>query len=98
MPGAEQLLGRGDMLYLPPDAAKPQRIQGAFIEDKDVHLVVGHWHAVAPVPHYEKEWLELPSSGLADEPDESSRFPADADTQSIAVQRREALISELEGN
>jgi len=36
--------------------------------------------------------------GLADEPDESSRFPADADTQSIAVQRREALISELEGN
>ncbi len=36
--------------------------------------------------------------GLSDEPDESSRFPADADTQSIAVQRREALISELEGN
>lgn len=36
--------------------------------------------------------------GLADEPDESSRFPADADTQSIAVQRREALISELEGS
>jgi spermidine/putrescine transport system ATP-binding protein len=36
--------------------------------------------------------------GLEDEPDESSRFPADDDTRSIAVQRREALISELEGN
>ena len=36
--------------------------------------------------------------GLADEPDESSRFPADDDTRTIAVQRREALISELEGD
>jgi S-DNA-T family DNA segregation ATPase FtsK/SpoIIIE len=42
MPGAERLLGRGDMLFLPPDAAKPQRIQGAFIEDKDVHYIVQH--------------------------------------------------------
>jgi S-DNA-T family DNA segregation ATPase FtsK/SpoIIIE len=62
MPGAERLLGRGDMLFMPPDAAKPLRIQGAFIEDKDVHYIVGHWHAVAPVPQYAKEWLELPSS------------------------------------
>ena len=67
MPGAEQLLGRGDMLYLPPDAAKPQRIQGAFIDDKDVQYIVSHWHDVAPVPQYAKEWLELPSSGLADD-------------------------------
>ncbi len=62
MPGAERLLGRGDMLYLPPDAYKPQRIQGAFIEDKDVHAVVSHWHAVAPIPQYAQEWLDLPSS------------------------------------
>ncbi len=62
MPGAERLIGRGDMLYLPPDAYKPQRIQGAFIEDKDVHAVVSHWHAVAPVPQYAQEWLDLPSS------------------------------------
>ncbi|HEY7035958.1 MAG TPA: DNA translocase FtsK 4TM domain-containing protein [Thermomicrobiales bacterium] len=62
MPGAERLLGRGDMLFMPPDAAKPQRIQGAFVEDKDVHYIVGHWHDVAPIPQYAKEWLELPSS------------------------------------
>ena len=60
LPGAERLLGRGDMLFLPPDAAKPQRIQGAFIEDKDVHYIVDHWHKVAPVPQYAQEWLELP--------------------------------------
>jgi S-DNA-T family DNA segregation ATPase FtsK/SpoIIIE len=63
MPGAERLLGRGDMLFLPPDAAKPQRVQGAFIEDRDVHYIVQHWHQVAPVPRYASEWLDLPAAG-----------------------------------
>jgi DNA segregation ATPase FtsK/SpoIIIE, S-DNA-T family len=67
LPGAERLLGRGDMLYLPPDAAKPQRIQGAFIDDRDVQYLVDHWHGVAPVPHYAPEWLDLPSSGDSDD-------------------------------
>ncbi len=35
-PGAEKLLGRGDMLYLPPDLAKPVRIQGCFVSDKEI--------------------------------------------------------------
>ena len=35
-PGAEKLLGRGDMLYIPPDQAKPTRIQGAFLSEQDV--------------------------------------------------------------
>ncbi len=70
MPGAERLLGRGDMLFLPPDAAKPIRIQGAFIEDKDVQYLVHHWHSVAPVPQYPREWLELPSSNAAEHDDE----------------------------
>lgn len=35
-PGAEKLLGRGDMLYVPPDQAKPTRIQGAFVSEQDV--------------------------------------------------------------
>ncbi len=35
-PGAEKLLGRGDMLYIPPDLAKPIRIQGCFVSDKEV--------------------------------------------------------------
>jgi S-DNA-T family DNA segregation ATPase FtsK/SpoIIIE len=52
------------MLYLPPEAAKPQRIQCAYIDDKDLQYIVSHWHDVAPLPDYAKEWLELPSSGL----------------------------------
>ncbi len=35
-PGAEKLLGKGDMLYVPPDQAKPTRIQGTFVSDQDV--------------------------------------------------------------
>lgn len=38
--GAEKLLGRGDMLYIPPDQAKPSRIQGTFVSEKDVHKLV----------------------------------------------------------
>lgn len=39
-PGAEKLLGRGDMLYVPPDQAKPTRIQGTFVSDQDVKRLV----------------------------------------------------------
>src|SRR3954462_14947710 len=67
MPGAERLLGRGDMLFLPPDAAKPQRIQGAFIEDKDVHYIVDHWHKFSPIPQGAQEGLYLPSSNAVDD-------------------------------
>jgi S-DNA-T family DNA segregation ATPase FtsK/SpoIIIE len=40
MPGAEKLLGRGDMLYIPADSSKPSRIQGTFVSEKEVNSVV----------------------------------------------------------
>jgi hypothetical protein len=43
MGGAERLLGRGDMLYLPADAGRPERIQGAFLDDDEVEALVGYW-------------------------------------------------------
>lgn len=67
MPGAERLLGRGDMLFMPPDAAKPQRVQGAFVSDADAQYIVDHWHSVAPVPQYAPDWLDLPSSTMVEE-------------------------------
>ncbi|CAN5182389.1 DNA translocase FtsK [soil metagenome] len=39
-PGAEKLLGRGDMLYVPPESAKPTRIQGAYVSEKEVKKLV----------------------------------------------------------
>ncbi len=41
--GAEQLLGNGDMLYLPPGAGMPERVHGAFVDDGEVHRVVEAW-------------------------------------------------------
>jgi len=41
--GAEQLLGMGDMLYLPPGTSVPTRVHGAFIDDHEVHAVVKDW-------------------------------------------------------
>ncbi|WP_248926311.1 FtsK/SpoIIIE family DNA translocase [Paenibacillus hamazuiensis] len=43
MVGAEKLLGRGDMLYLPMGASKPIRVQGAFLSDQEVETVVNYW-------------------------------------------------------
>jgi len=55
MPGAEKLLGKGDMLYLPPDQAKPRRIQGPFISEKEVPEIVGFLRQRIPVVHYTEE-------------------------------------------
>jgi S-DNA-T family DNA segregation ATPase FtsK/SpoIIIE len=41
-PGAEKLLGRGDMLYIPPDLAKPVRIQGCFVSDKELNALIDY--------------------------------------------------------
>jgi S-DNA-T family DNA segregation ATPase FtsK/SpoIIIE len=60
MPGAEKLLGRGDMLYLPPDRAKPVRIQGPFINEKDVNNLVKFLKTQAPQVRYTEEVTTQP--------------------------------------
>ncbi len=54
-PGAEKLLGKGDMLYLPPDQAKPRRIQGPFITEKEVAELVKFLRSKGPEVHYTEE-------------------------------------------
>lgn len=58
MPGAEKLLGRGDMLYLPPDKAKPVRIQGPYITEKEVVNLVKFLKSQSPEIHYTEEVTE----------------------------------------
>ena len=52
--GAEKLLGRGDMLYLPIDEGKPRRLQGAFVSDRELESLIGHWKAQGK-PDYQEE-------------------------------------------
>ena len=41
--GAERLLGRGDMLYVAPDVGAPQRLQGCYVSDREIHKLVDYW-------------------------------------------------------
>ncbi len=47
-PGAEQLLGKGDMLFLSPEAASPARIQGVWVSDMEIERIVSHWQQAMP--------------------------------------------------
>ena len=47
MPGAERLLGRGDMLFLAPDASGPQRLQGCYVSDRELDRLVSFWRGSA---------------------------------------------------
>ncbi|MDQ3856324.1 MAG: DNA translocase FtsK [Chloroflexota bacterium] len=50
-PGAERLLGRGDMLFVGPDSAKPLRVQGTFVSDEEIESVVGYWKDLQPAEY-----------------------------------------------
>jgi len=51
-PGAEKLVGKGDMLLLPGNSSIPNRIQGSFVSEDEVRKVVAHWRRQAPEPVY----------------------------------------------
>lgn len=55
MPGAEKLLGKGDMLFIPPDQAKPSRIQGTFVSDAEAKALVDFIKDQGAKPEYEED-------------------------------------------
>jgi DNA segregation ATPase FtsK/SpoIIIE, S-DNA-T family len=61
-PGAERLLGSGDMLFQAPDAPAPVRLQGVFVSDIEIQRVVTHWRAQAGTV----EATPLATGGTAD--------------------------------
>jgi S-DNA-T family DNA segregation ATPase FtsK/SpoIIIE len=64
-PGAEKLLGKGDMLYMASDSAKLQRLQGCFVSDAEINNVVGFWRR------------SLAVSGADEQDDEPDKLPWD---------------------
>ena len=57
--GAESLLGKGDMLFLPPGAGRVRRLHGPLVTEDEIEAVVSHWKEQAR-PSYENEYLESP--------------------------------------
>ena len=61
--GAETLLGHGDMLYLPPGTATPERVHGAFVSDEEVHKVVAHLRNQGKPDYIENVFGDVQSLG-----------------------------------
>ena len=80
-PGAEDLIGRGDMLFQPSDLPRPIRLQGVFVSDKEIRAVTSHWRAEAE-PHYDLSIVEddEESTGSVDDlaGDDADRLLPDA--------------------
>ena len=94
--GAEQLLGQGDMLYLPPGTGYPQRVHGAFVSDQEVHKVVEYLKSRGQ-PQYIEDVLE---GGEADAENAGGAGEADAEADplydqavDIVLKSRRASIS-----
>lgn len=54
-PGAEKLLGKGDMLYIPPDQARPSRVQGTFVSEPEIRNLVDFIKSQGQKPEYSDE-------------------------------------------
>jgi len=65
-PGAEDLIGRGDMLYQPSDLPRPMRLQGVFVSDHEIAKVTDHWRdQIEDTPHYDMAIVENDEDGSA---------------------------------
>jgi S-DNA-T family DNA segregation ATPase FtsK/SpoIIIE len=91
MAGAEKLLGRGDMLFLPAGASKPVRIQGAFISDKDIEEVVDFWKKQAS-PDYEPSIFQLDDTVASMEGYEDELFDKAVDLILLSNQASISLL------
>ena len=92
--GADQLLGMGDMLYLPAGLPTPIRVHGAFVSDEEVHAVVEEWKARGE-PEYISDVTvsaeELSSGGGGEDQD-----PLYDEAVKIVIETRKASISSIQ--
>ncbi|MBW1974217.1 MAG: DNA translocase FtsK [Deltaproteobacteria bacterium] len=96
-PGAETLLGAGDMLFLPPGTAKLQRIHGAYISEEEVRRVTNFWRQQAEAMQWEHEHVSLEdSSNKGIDFDEMERDEKYEEAVRIVLQTRQASISMLQ--
>ncbi|MBT8141760.1 MAG: cell division protein FtsK [Gammaproteobacteria bacterium] len=95
--GAENLLGHGDMLFLPPGTSVPRRVHGAFVDDHEVHRVVAQLKKAGKA-NYIEEILTGPANSSADglgagDDDDSEADPLYDQAVQIVLTTRKASIS-----
>ena len=96
MPGAERLLGRGDMLFMPPDVSQPLRLQGAFVSDHELDRLIHFWrNAVEPGKSLEQADFPRPlGASYAEEimPAQPALFPDFEEETQLASQFEDELL------
>ena len=107
-PGAEKLVGKGDMLYAPLGAGKPTRVQGCFITPEEIERVVAFVKDAAGEAHYDQDVIEkiqqavdaksdkgkaAPTDGAADGDDGDELLPAAVE---VVLETGQASVSMLQ--
>jgi S-DNA-T family DNA segregation ATPase FtsK/SpoIIIE len=99
--GAEHLLGKGDMLFLPPGSSRLTRVHGAFVTETEINRVVDFWKVQA-TPEYDQSFLIAPPSddegeGAADaEPASDDQDPLYEEAVRLVLQMGKASTSTLQ--
>jgi S-DNA-T family DNA segregation ATPase FtsK/SpoIIIE len=70
LPGAETLLGHGDMLFLNPEVGNPIRAQGVMVTDQEIERVIAHWQKMTPEKNVKAPWETMLSEVEAEGSDE----------------------------
>lgn len=92
--GAEQLLGNGDMLFIPPGLSKQQRVHGAFVSDQEIQRVVKHIREQSkPVYNQEIMTMKVPTKGGGGGDGEEDSDELYDQAVSIVTETRQASIS-----
>jgi S-DNA-T family DNA segregation ATPase FtsK/SpoIIIE len=91
--GAEKLLGRGDMLYLPQDASKPIRLQGAYVGDDEMKSLVDFWTRLGQPSYTDDDMREVEALNAKDDDDGDDLFEK---AVAVAVQYRKVSASLLQ--
>jgi len=90
--GAEKLVGKGDMLYLPPGSAKLERAQGSFVTDSEIERIIGHCAAQGK-PNFEADIHASLSGGEDEDEEEISEADEELILKCIEVARQERKCS-----
>jgi len=91
--GAEKLLGRGDMLYLPQDAGKPIRLQGAFVGDDEMKALVDFWTRLGQPGYTDDDMREVEALNAKEDEDGDDLYEKAVE---VAVQYRKVSASLLQ--
>lgn len=97
-PGADKLLGRGDMLFLTAELSKPKRIQGAFISDVEIKRVTEYLRS-SGTPEYDQSIVERPTTvavGGIGNSDDGEDDPLLEDAKQVVIQAGKGSASLLQ--